>query len=67
MPRSTHKCLNFYYPIVIGLVSVLSFERSETRIRLLEKLEKVSEGGEVETGGYFYHPGGKLLSVAISL
>ena len=30
--------------------------------RLLEKLEKASEGGEVETtGGYFYHPGRKFF------
>ena len=30
--------------------------------RLLEKLEKASEGGEVETtGGYFYHPGRKCF------
>ena len=29
------------------------------RIRLLEKLEKASAGGEVETtGGYFYRPAG---------
>ena len=29
---------------------------------LLEKLEKSSEGGEVETtGGYFYHPGRKFF------
>ena len=28
---------------------------------LLEKLEKASTGGEVETtGGYFYHPGRKF-------
>ena len=32
------------------------------RIRLLEKLEKASAGGEVEmTGGYFYHPGRKFF------
>ena len=30
--------------------------------RLLEKLEKASKGGEVETtGGYFYHPGRKFF------
>ena len=29
---------------------------------MLKKLEKASEGGEVETtGGYFYHPGRKFF------
>ena len=32
------------------------------QVRLLEKLGKVSEGGEVEmTGGYFYHPAPKFF------
>ena len=34
-------------------------------IRLLEKLQKVSEGGEVETtGGYFYTTGPEILPVS---
>ena len=28
MPRSTHKCLNIYYPSVIGLVSVYMYIRT---------------------------------------
>ena len=36
------------------------------RIRLLEKLEKASAGGEmVNTGGHFYHaPGPEILPVS---
>ena len=34
-------------------------------VQELEKLEKASEGGEVETtGGYFYHPGPEILPVS---
>ena len=47
--------------IVINNEPILS-SMLAARIRLLEKLEKVSEGGEVETtGGYFYHLGRKFF------
>ena len=48
--------------IVINNEPILS-SMLDARIRLLEKLEKASEGGEVETtGGYFYHPGRKFFT-----
>ena len=62
MPRSTHKCLNIYYPSYKPILSSM-LAAGIVQERLLEKLEKASEGGEVETtGGYFYHPGRKFFA-----
>ena len=49
------------YLVIVILSSILA-AGIVCRIRLLEKLEKASVGGEVETtGGYFYRPGRKFF------